>query len=88
MTASDVNAVTWGVFPNREVVQPTIIEEQSFKAWSEEAFGIWREWQRLYPKSSDSWKLLDTIHDSYFLVSIVHHDYVNEKALWDFLLQI
>ncbi|KAK7205102.1 methylenetetrahydrofolate reductase 2 [Myxozyma melibiosi] len=87
MSASDVNAVTWGVFPNREVVQPTIIEEQSFRAWSEEAFGIWKEWQRLYPKSSPAWDLLDQIHGSYFLVSIVHHDYVNDKSLWDFLLQ-
>ncbi|KAK9469508.1 methylenetetrahydrofolate reductase-domain-containing protein [Lipomyces arxii] len=85
MTASDVNVVTWGVFPNREVVQPTVIEEQSFKAWSEEAFAIWKEWQRLYPRDSATSDLITNIYDTYFLVSIVHHDYVNTGALWEFL---
>jgi methylenetetrahydrofolate reductase (NADPH) len=27
------NAVTWGVFPGKEIVQPTIIEHVSFDAW-------------------------------------------------------
>jgi methylenetetrahydrofolate reductase (NADPH) len=27
------NTVTWGVFPGKEIVQPTIIEEVSFCAW-------------------------------------------------------
>lgn len=27
------NAVTWGVFPGKEIVQPTIIEQVSFDAW-------------------------------------------------------
>ena len=27
------NAVTWGVFPGREIVQTTIIERESFLAW-------------------------------------------------------
>ena len=27
------NAVTWGVFPNKEIVQPTIVEAISFMAW-------------------------------------------------------
>lgn len=27
------NAVTWGVFPGKEIVQPTIIELVSFEAW-------------------------------------------------------
>ncbi|KAK9356596.1 methylenetetrahydrofolate reductase-domain-containing protein [Lipomyces doorenjongii] len=85
MNANDVNAVTWGVFPNREVVQPTIIEEQSFKAWSEEAFAVWKEWQRLYPRASKTSNLINTIHESYYLVSIIHHDYVNTNALWNFL---
>ncbi|RUS32117.1 methylenetetrahydrofolate reductase-domain-containing protein [Jimgerdemannia flammicorona] len=26
-------AVTWGVFPGKEIVQPTIVEEDSFMAW-------------------------------------------------------
>lgn len=27
------NAVTWGVFPGKEIVQTTIIEQVSFDAW-------------------------------------------------------
>lgn len=27
------NAVTWGIFPGKEVVQPTIVEAISFMAW-------------------------------------------------------
>ena len=28
-----VNAVTWGVFPSKEVLQPTIVDYESFLAW-------------------------------------------------------
>lgn len=80
------NCVTWGVFPDREILQTTIIEEDSFKAWSEEAFEIWKEWMYLYPKNSDSAKLIQDVLDSYYLVTVVHHDYPNESALWDLLL--
>jgi methylenetetrahydrofolate reductase (NADPH) len=27
------NAVTWGIFPGKEIVQPTIVEALSFMAW-------------------------------------------------------
>lgn len=27
------NAVTWGVFPGKEVVQPTVVDQQSFLVW-------------------------------------------------------
>jgi methylenetetrahydrofolate reductase (NADPH) len=32
-TSDGTNAVTWGVFPGKEVVQPTIVEAISFMAW-------------------------------------------------------
>lgn len=79
------NCVTWGVFPNREIVQTTIIEEESFKAWTEEAFEIWKEWKLLYKKDSDSAKLIDGILSDFYLVTIIHHEYPNESALWDLL---
>lgn len=41
-----VHAVTWGMFPGREIVTATMVEEVSFRAWAEEAFGIWAEWAR------------------------------------------
>lgn len=79
------NCVTWGVFPNREIVQTTIIEEESFKAWTEEAFEIWKEWKLLYKKESDSAKLIDGILRDFYLVTVIHHDYPKESALWDLL---
>lgn len=27
------NAVTWGVFPGKEIVQPTVVDPESFKTW-------------------------------------------------------
>ncbi|CCH41059.1 putative secreted protein [Wickerhamomyces ciferrii] len=80
------NAVTWGVFPDREILQTTIIEEESFKAWRDEAFSIWLEWAKLYKKSTPTSKLLNHIHDNYILVSIVSHDYRNETGLWELIL--
>lgn len=85
--AGSSNAVTWGVFPNKEILQSTIIEEESFQTWAEEAFRIWKEWQRLYPRHTETYKFLDDIYNSYSLVTIVYHDYMIESALWDILLE-
>lgn len=41
-----VHAVTWGMFPGREITTATMVEEVSFRAWTDEAFGIWAEWAR------------------------------------------
>jgi len=80
------NAVTWGVFPDREILQTTIIEEESFKAWRDEAYSIWLEWAKLYKKNTPTWNLIHSIHDDYYLVSIVCHDYRNEAGLWELIL--
>lgn len=80
------SAVTWGVFPSKEVLQPTVIDYESFKAWNEEAFLLWQEWARCYKKNSDSYKLLSSIYSDYYLVSMVHHNFKDEYALWATLL--
>lgn len=79
-------AVTWGVFPSREVLLPTIIDYESFKAWNEEAFLLWLEWARCYKKDSESYKLLTSVYEEYYLISMVHHDFQDELALWTLLL--
>lgn len=83
---ASTNAVTWGVFPGKEIVTPTIIEEVSFRAWSEEAFGIWGEWAKIYPKGSESERFLERVRADSWLVNIIHHDFVNSDALWELLL--
>lgn len=82
------SAVTWGVFPNREIIQSTIIEEESFLAWKEESFSIWKQWMYLYNTQSVSFKLLEHIYNTYHLVTVVHHDYFHESALWDILINV
>ncbi|XDG01960.1 hypothetical protein ABKA04_001575 [Annulohypoxylon sp. FPYF3050] len=84
---SSTNAVTWGVFPGKEIITPTIIEEVSFRAWSEEAFGIFAEWAQVYGKGSESEKLLEKARADSWLVNIIHHDYIEKGALWDLLLE-
>ncbi|KAI0876997.1 methylenetetrahydrofolate reductase 2 [Hypoxylon argillaceum] len=84
---SSTNAVTWGVFPGKEIVTPTIIEEVSFRAWAEEAFGLFSEWAQVYGKGHDSAKLLEAAHADCWLVNIIHHDYMDKEALWSLLLK-
>ncbi|KAF2153364.1 MTHFR-domain-containing protein [Myriangium duriaei CBS 260.36] len=80
-----VNPVTWGAFRGKEIVTPTIIEGMSFKAWAEEAFGIWKEWSVVYKPGSETNKLLRSTREDVWLVNVIHHAYVEPHALWDFL---
>lgn len=45
--AAAVHAVTWGMFPGKEIATATMVEAVSFRAWAEEAFGLWAEWARV-----------------------------------------
>eukprot|EP00271_Cylindrocystis_brebissonii_P012969 TRINITY_DN32499_c0_g1_i1.p1 TRINITY_DN32499_c0_g1~~TRINITY_DN32499_c0_g1_i1.p1 ORF type:complete len:597 (-),score=129.56 TRINITY_DN32499_c0_g1_i1:465-2255(-) len=74
-----VNAVTWGVFRSSEVLQPSVVDPASFLVWKDEAFGAWNEeWMPLYSEADEtSKKVLQEIHDTYFLVSIVDNDFVD-----------
>lgn len=75
---TDVNAVTWGVFPAKEVVQPTVVDPVSFMVWKDEAFQAWEaEWASLYPEEDPSRGILKEIKETYFLVSLVDNDYIN-----------
>jgi methylenetetrahydrofolate reductase (NADPH) len=75
---TDINAVTWGVFPAKEIIQPTVVDPSSFKVWKDEAFEIWsRNWAQLYPDTDESRKLLLEVQSNYFLVSLVDNDYIN-----------
>lgn len=80
------NVVTWGVFPNSRVIQTTRIEEESFKAWRDEAFSIWSEWAKLFPRNTPSNNFLRQVYSDYCLVSIVHHDFIEPDELWEILL--
>ena len=82
-----VTALTWGVFPNREIVQPTIFDPDVFLVWAEEAFTLWTAtWLKLYEKGSESYSLIEKIRDTYFLVAIIDNDYISSDSSQDSLL--
>jgi methylenetetrahydrofolate reductase (NADPH) len=64
------NAVTWGVFPGKEIVQPTIVETISFLAWKDEAFRLGLDWAHCHSALSPSRQLIEGMMDTWFLVNI------------------
>ena len=57
-----VTALTWGVFPNKEILQPTVFDPNTFEVWSKEAFQLWIDsWASLYDDASDSCDLLHKV---------------------------
>ncbi|KAL6945130.1 hypothetical protein ACO0QE_002576 [Hanseniaspora vineae] len=85
MQTNSSSVVTWGVFPNSEIQQTTIVEEESFKAWRDEAFSIWMEWSKLFPRNSEQHMFLKNTYHNFCLVAIVYHDFTNFDGLWDLL---
>lgn len=81
--ANKPNAVTWGVFPGREVVQPTIVELSSFDAWKDEAFALWEQWSRCYPAGSKPRDLLTEMGQTWYLVNIVDNDFHQPMGIFD-----
>ena len=82
-----VNAVTWAVFPGREIIQPTVVDTETFRLWKAEAFELWlSQWASVYQGSSatdeeqNTMRLIQNIHDNWFLVNIVDNDYVSESS--------
>ena len=75
--AEHVCAVTWGVFPGREIQQPTVVDPESFMVWKTEAFDLWlKKWAPLYEQGTPSRALVEDIYNSYFLVNIVDNDFI------------
>lgn len=64
------NAVTWGVFPGKEIVQPTIVETISFLAWKDEFYQLGQDWANCYPSDSVSKSLIQEIMNEWYLVNI------------------
>lgn len=87
---SVVCALTWGVFPNQEIAQPTIYDSEVFFLWKDEAFEKFEEWARAYSKEEEkkSKDFLISAKEELYLMTIVDNDYVKpsaEKILLNFL---
>lgn len=79
-------AVTWGVFPGKEIAQPTVVDPISFESWKDEAFDLWQQqWGRLYPNGSASKLVIESIYKNYYLVNLVDNDFIKGNCLWEAL---
>ncbi|TVY65533.1 Methylenetetrahydrofolate reductase [Lachnellula suecica] len=76
------NAVTWGVFPGKEIVQPTIVETISFLAWKDEAYRLGMDWAHCYSNLSPSRQLIQNMMENWYLVNIVHNDFHQTHGLF------
>lgn len=90
LTTDAPNAVTWGVFPDKEVQQPTVVDPEAFRVWVPEAFELWStQWRAMYEprRNKDTGAMEDTaqhetargvldhITQKWWLVSIVDNDF-------------
>jgi methylenetetrahydrofolate reductase (NADPH) len=64
------NAVTWGVFPGKEIVQPTIVETVSFLAWKDEFYRLGQQWANCHAATSPSRYVIQDVVDTWYLLNI------------------
>ncbi|KAJ2834390.1 methylenetetrahydrofolate reductase 1 [Coemansia sp. 'formosensis'] len=76
-------ALTWGVFPGRAVVQPTLIDKMNFLAWRTEAFYAWAQWAAMFPAGSPQERFLRDVADGCWLVNVVDNDYKKADGIWE-----
>jgi methylenetetrahydrofolate reductase (NADPH) len=77
------NAVTWGVFPGKEIVQPTIVEAISFMAWKDEAYELGQQWASFYDEGSAAGEFIKSFFDTSLLVNVVHNDFRQPDAIFE-----
>lgn len=91
-----VHAVTWGSFAGKEIATATMVEEVSFRAWVEEAFGIWAEWARCVGEAARRGKVerarqsrdfLRKTERDVWLVNVIGHGYREWGRLWELLMK-
>ncbi|KAI0478456.1 methylenetetrahydrofolate reduct [Xylariaceae sp. FL0804] len=77
------NAVTWGVFPGKEIVQPTIVESISFLAWKDEAYRLGMDWAHCHDANTPSRALIEHIMNEWYLINIVSNDFFQPRAIFE-----
>lgn len=82
-TRDSPNALTWGIFAGREIIQPTITETVSFLAWKDEAYRLGEDWSKCHDAASPSRKLIQQVMDDRYLVNIVDNDFHRSNAVFD-----
>ncbi|KAK6455192.1 methylenetetrahydrofolate reductase [Scheffersomyces xylosifermentans] len=92
----DINAVTWGVFPGEEILQPTIVEKTSFLAWKDEVYRIFTEWISILSsnlieadkeKVDGFVKLITNFSNDFVLCNLVNNDFIDKNETLFNLIQ-
>lgn len=81
-TPEGPNAVTWGVFPGKEIVQPTIVESVSFLAWKDEFFKLGEDWAHCYDAGTPSRQLIEQAVNEWYLINIVNNDFQDARGVF------
>ena len=76
-TKDSVTALTWGVFPGREILQPTVVSMTAFRAWTEEAFSLWLA---PFDRGVAIPPIIQEIRDSWILLNVVDNDYIRRPT--------
>jgi len=76
------NAVTWGVFPGKEIVQPTIVETVSFLAWKDEFYRLGQQWANCHATASPARYAIQGVVDTWYLLNIVHNDFHATRGIF------
>ncbi|KAJ6136689.1 hypothetical protein N7497_012393 [Penicillium chrysogenum] len=82
-TRDSPNALTWGIFAGREIIQPTIVETVSFLAWKDEAYLLGEHWSKCHDAASPSRQLIQHVMEDWYLVNIVDNDFHRSNAVFE-----
>lgn len=74
--------MTWGVFPGKEIVQPTVVEAISFMAWKDEAYELGKQWAAVYESESPSHRIISSLMDTSLLMNVVHNDFHDTETIF------
>jgi methylenetetrahydrofolate reductase (NADPH) len=85
-----VCAITWGCFPKREIIQPTIYDSEIFCVWKQEAFEKFDSWANCIKTEEEEKEnvFLQNAKNELFLMTIVDNDYITpsvQKILMEFI---
>jgi methylenetetrahydrofolate reductase (NADPH) len=72
-----VTAVTWGVFPGREIQQTTVVDAASFRAWKDEAFALWDMFLEVNAENADQKRIVSNIAETWYLINVVDNNFLS-----------
>ncbi|ODV78430.1 methylenetetrahydrofolate reduct [Suhomyces tanzawaensis NRRL Y-17324] len=84
----EINAVTWGVFPGEEILQPTIVERTSFLAWKDEVYRLFTEWVKIFQsnileieksEADEFVNFITKFSDDFVLCNLVSNNFIDEN---------